>query len=86
MTLRSQGNSNIHKYVIEQIWKNMNEMTNRNWEIKFQCVKSHSGVRGNDLADTLAKESAANENIKESNTRVSKSVVSSEIVNKNVAK
>ena len=86
MTLRSQGNSNIHKYVIEQIWKNMNEMTNRNWEIKFQCVKSHAGVRGNDLADTLAKEVAANVNIKESYTGVPKSVALSELINKSVAK
>jgi ribonuclease HI len=40
-----------------------------NWTIKFRCVKAHAGIRGNELADTLAKEAAANENTTESYKR-----------------
>ena len=54
-------------------------MTKANWEIKLQWVKAHAGIRGKELADTHAKEAAANENIKGSYIRVSKSVVISEL-------
>jgi len=33
MTLDSQRYSNIHTYLVEEIWKKLNEMTNRNLEI-----------------------------------------------------
>jgi ribonuclease HI len=47
-------------------------MMETNWTIKFRCVKAHAGIRGNELADTLVKEAATNENITESYERVPK--------------
>jgi len=64
MTLDCLRNSNIHTYLIEEIRKKLKEMTKTNWEINLQWVKAHAGIRGNELADTLAKEAAAKENIK----------------------
>ena len=43
-------------------------------------------IKGNEIADALAKEAAANVNIKESYTGVPKSVALSELINKSVAK
>ena len=65
MTLDSLWNSNIHTYLIEEIGKKLKEMTKSNWEIKLQRVKAHEGIRENELSDTLAKEAAANKNMKE---------------------
>jgi len=39
-------------------------MKKTNWKIKFQWVKAHVGIRGNELADKLAKDAATNEDIK----------------------
>jgi ribonuclease HI len=86
ITLDSLRNCNIHTYLIEEIRKTLNEMTKTNWTIKLQWVKAHAGIIGNELADTLAKEAAANENIKESYKRVPKSVVLSELKNRSVEK
>jgi ribonuclease HI len=41
-------------------------MMKTNWQIKLRWVKAHAGIRGNELVDTLAKEAATIENIKES--------------------
>jgi len=86
IALDSLRNGNIHTFLIEEIRKKLNEMTKTNWKIKLHWVKAHAGVRGNELADTLAKEAAANENIKESYKRAPKSVVLSELEDKSVEK
>ena len=65
-TLDSLRNGNIHTLIIEEIRKKLNEMMKTNWKIKLRLFKAHAGIRGNELVDTLAKEAATIENIKES--------------------
>jgi hypothetical protein len=71
---------------MEGIRNKLNEMTKTNWTIKFRWVKARAGIRGNELADPLAKGAATNENITESYKRVPKSVVLSELEEKSVEK
>jgi len=66
ITLESLRNVNIHTYLIKEVRKKLNEMTETNWKINLRWVKAHARIRGNELADKLAKEAAANENIEES--------------------
>ena len=66
ITLDSLRNVNIHTYVIEERRYKLDEMTKTNWKINLQWVKAHVGIRGDELAEKLAKNAAANENIKES--------------------
>ena len=65
ITMDSLKNSNIHTFLIEEIRRKLTEMGKINWKIKFCWVKAHVGIRGNELADTLAKGAATNEDIKE---------------------
>jgi ribonuclease HI len=83
--LDSPRNGNIHTNIIE-VRKKLNEMMKTNWTIKFRWVKARAGIRGDELADTLAKEAATNENITESYKRVPKSVVLSLDEEKSVEK
>jgi ribonuclease HI len=72
ITLDSLRNVNIHTYLIEEIRKKLNEMTKTNWNINLRWVKAHVGTRGNEIADKLAKNAAANENIMVSYSRIQK--------------
>jgi hypothetical protein len=47
----------------------------REWKITLCWVKAHAGIRGNELADTLAKKVATNKTIPESYNKIPKSVV-----------
>ena len=56
------------------------------WKIRFRWIKGHAGTWGNELADQLAKEAAANTGIPTCYNRVPKSVVKSELKAKSVAR
>jgi ribonuclease HI len=79
MTLDSLKNNNIHTFLIEEIRRILTEMGKTHWKIQFSWVKAHVGIQGNELADTLAKETATNVDIKECHKKDPKSVVISEI-------
>jgi len=86
MTLDSLRNGNMHTFLTEEIRKQLNEMTARNWKIKLRLLKAHAGVRGNEPADKLAKEASANSNIKESYKRIPKRVIIEELEDDSVKK
>jgi ribonuclease HI len=60
ITLNKLQNSNIHTYIIEEIRRKLTEMKKTRWKITLCWVKAHAGIRGNELADTLAKKAATN--------------------------
>jgi len=79
MTLDSLKNSNIHTYLIEKIRRKVVEMGEIKRKIQFCRVGAHAGIQGNEIADTLAKEAATNEDIIECYKKAPKSVVLSEL-------
>ena len=58
VTLASLKNNNIHSFLIEEIRNKVQNLTKQNWSIHFGWVKAHNGIQGNELADTLAKAAA----------------------------
>jgi primosomal protein N' len=79
-------NSNIHRYVIEEMRRKLNEMKKMRWKITLRRFKAHAGIWGNELADKLAKKAATKENFTESYKRVPKSVVLRELEGEGVRK
>jgi ribonuclease HI len=61
MTLDSLKNYNIHNVLIEAIRNRVRQLTKRDWTIHFGWVNTHTGIGGNELADSLAKEVAQKE-------------------------
>jgi hypothetical protein len=58
----------------------------REWNITLCWVKAHAGIRGNELADTLAKKAATNKTIPESYNKIPKSVVIKELEDESTKK
>jgi ribonuclease HI len=50
-------------------------MKKAGWQIALRWVKAHAGTRGNEMADTLAKQVSTNETIAESYTKIPKSAL-----------
>ena len=79
MTLDSLKKGSIHTFLIEEIIRKLTEMGKISWEINFCCDEAYVGIRINGIADPLAREAAANEDITECYQKVPKSVVKSVI-------
>ena len=69
----------MHTFLIEEIRRKLTEMGKIHQKIQLCWVKAHVGIRGNELADTLAKGAATNRDITECYKIVPKSVVISEL-------
>jgi len=79
-------NSKIHTYIAEEIRGKITAMKESEWEITLCWIKAHAGIRGNELADTLAKKAVTNTNITESYNKIPKSVLMKDIEEESIKK
>jgi ribonuclease HI len=79
ITLDSLKINNTHTSLIEDIRRRLTELKKIDLKIQFCWVKAHVGIKGNELADTLAKEAATNADIIECYKKVPRSVMLSEL-------
>jgi len=79
ITLQLLQNKKKHTRLIELIRTKINEMEQHKWSVEFTWIKAHTGHRGNETADQLAKEAANNKNIEESYTKIPKSAIPNEL-------
>jgi len=61
VTLDSLRNNTIHSVLIEGIRNTVRYLTQQNLTLHFGWVKAHAGIEGNEVAVTLAKEAAQDE-------------------------
>jgi hypothetical protein len=74
-TIDMLQNGKIHTNIIEDIRRQWYKMKKAGWQIALHWVKAHVGIRGNELADTLAKKAATSKTITKTYTRIPKSAV-----------
>jgi len=55
VTLDSVRNNFIHSFLIEEMRNKLRHLVGQNWYIQFEWMKAHNGVKGNEVADKLAK-------------------------------
>jgi ribonuclease HI len=55
-------NHKNHTKLIDQIRRKTIEIEQQKWNEEFTWIKAHAGLRGNELADKLAKNVASNKN------------------------
>jgi len=85
-TLDKLQNSKIHAHIAEEIRGKITVMKESEWEITLCWIKAHAGIRGNELADTLAKKAATNKNITESYNKIPKSVLMKDLEEESIKK
>jgi ribonuclease HI len=78
ITLGSPKNSEIHSFLTEEIRTKLTKMIKK-WKFQLSWVKAHFGIQGNELADTLAMDSATISDIIECYKKIPKSVVISKL-------
>jgi ribonuclease HI len=55
VALDSVKNAQNHSFLIEEIRKILSKIERSNWTLAFSWVKVHVGIKGNKLADQIAK-------------------------------
>ena len=73
ITLDSLQNYNNHGYLVEEIRKKVANLERNGWQTRFSWVKAHSGVKGNEIADKVAKEAAKSTTTQYEYNRIPKS-------------
>jgi ribonuclease HI len=58
VTLAALKNNSIHSFLTEEIRNMVRHLTLLDWTVNFGWVKAHTGIDGNEMADTLDKEAA----------------------------
>ena len=78
ITLDSLKNDDNHKHLIEEIRTTLKLLVDNKWNVQFGWVKAHIGIRGNKIADTLAKQ-ATRDGLQESYKRIPLSEVKTQL-------